>query len=239
MSRKMIQKIALTLALMLFVLFPALCEARVDKVYHPYVTPLEREIEWRLIFQQHRAEAVKTRQRHRFAFGASLSERFFLEAYMIADRVAGEDFELEGYELEGQLQLSEQGEFWADWGLLMELEREEGQDVWEAGLGLLVEKELGKWSLASNFISVYEFGSDLENFWVLEAASQLRYRLSAALEPALEIYWDKKNRGIGPALKGLRRIGFNKLKWEIGLIFTSGEDSRGQILRTLLEYEFY
>jgi len=236
----MIRSYALLIALcgLVILLLAAPGFARVDKVYHPYVTPLEREMEWRLVFERHPKDTVATRQRHRFAYGQSVNERLFLEAYAIVDHVAGQGFAIEGYELESQIQLSEQGEFWADWGLLLELEREARQDVWESGLGLLLEKELGRWSTAVNGISVYEFGSDKQNEWLSEAAVQLRYRLSPGFEPALEFYWDEKNQGLGPAVRGLRRFGRNKLKWEFALVFTRGESSSGQSFRSLLEYEF-
>lgn len=212
--------------------------AAVDKVYHPYVTPLEREFEWRMSYIRKHDDHTERLQRHRFAFGTSLSDRFSLEAYIVAERILGESFELEGYELEGRLQLSEQGEFWADWGFLFELEREEALNSWEVALGVLSEKEWGKWSTTVNLISIYEFGSDVDNKLEIESSSQLRYRLSAALEPAIEFYWDKKIRGIGPVIMGLQRIGSKKLKWELGLIFTTEKGFDGQTIRSLIEYEF-
>ena len=219
-------------------LLPVVCQAGVDKVYHPYVTPLEREFEWRIAYERKREDEAVSRQRHKFAYGYSLSDQISLEAYIVGERVAGKNFELEGYELEAQLQLSEQGEFWADWGLLLELDREKKQDRWKAGLGLLFEKEQGKWSTTTNLISAYEYGSDIEHGLKMEAAAQLRYRFAASFEPAVEFYWDENNQGLGPVMMGLKRFGMNKLKWELGIIFMTGRGLHGETVRSLLEYEF-
>ncbi len=228
----------LILIVLFLIMEPGFAHAGIDKVYHPYVTPLEREFEWRMIYERKRHDDIGMLQRHRFAYGASVNDRFSLEAYIIAERLSGENLQLEGYELEGQLQLSEQGEFWADWGLLFELEREKERDFWEVGLGALSEREWGKWSTAVNLMSIYEFGSGIENELEIEAATQLRYRLSSEFEPALEFYWDEEIRGVGPVIMGLQRFALRKLKWEIGIIFTTGGASGGQTIRSLLEYEF-
>jgi len=228
----------LILIVILLATEPVLGHAEIDKVYHPYITPLEREFEWRITYERKSHDGIERLQRHRFAFGASVNDRFSLEAYIITERLSGNSFELEGYELDGQLQLSEQGEFWADWGLLFELEREEELNSWEVAFGVLSEKEWGKWSTAVNLTSIYEFGSSIENELEIETATQLRYRWSRALEPALEFYWGEENTGIGPVIMGLHRFGLRKLKWELGIIFTTRRGSRGQTIRSLIEYEF-
>ena len=67
--------------------------------------------------------------------------------------------------MEAKWQLTEQGEFWADWGMLFELEKEANEDVWEFATAVLAEKEWGKWSGTANFYVLREWGSDIESEW--------------------------------------------------------------------------
>ena len=50
---------------------------------------------------------------------------------MIAAKDNGESLELEGFELEARRQLTEQGEYRADRGMLFEVERETSENTWE------------------------------------------------------------------------------------------------------------
>ncbi|MEX2129872.1 MAG: hypothetical protein WD772_00170, partial [Pseudohongiellaceae bacterium] len=55
----------------------------IDKIYHPYVQPLEREFEYRSIYQTDSDPGEDDILRQRFGFGRSVSERIFVEAYLI------------------------------------------------------------------------------------------------------------------------------------------------------------
>ena len=86
----------------------------VDKIYHPYVQPLEQELEWRTIHQDRQPSAANNIWHHQLAYGRSLNDRWFLEAYLIGEKSDEQSFDIEAYELEAKWQLTEQGEFWAD-----------------------------------------------------------------------------------------------------------------------------
>jgi hypothetical protein len=43
--------------------------------------------------------------------------------------------------------VTEQGQYWADWGMLFELEKQHNRDNWELITGALFEKEFGRTSL--------------------------------------------------------------------------------------------
>lgn len=222
----------------LCVISPVMCQAEIDRVYHPYVIPLERELEWRMTYARDLDGQAGLRQMHRFAVGYSVNDYIALEAYLIGAKRRGEQLEIEGYELEALVQLTGQGEFWADWAALFEVEREDKRGFWEAAAGLLMEKEWGQWSMAANLKTIFEFGPGIQDELETALALQQRYRLSAFLEPGLEWHWDELQRGIGPVFMGLQRFGFKKLKWEIGILFTRSRGSGGTTLRSLIEYEF-
>lgn len=211
----------------------------IDKIYHPYVQPLEREFEGRAIWQNEQPGRPDDLQLYRFAYGQAFGERWFGELYLVGERSADESLSIEAYEVEALRQLTEQGEYWADWGLLFELEKERGADAWEFAAGLIAEKEWGRWSGTANLFLMHEWGDDVADETETRLGLQARYRYARAFEPALEFYSGEDTRGIGPAVIGQASLGRGRqLGWEAGVIFGIDSDSPDTTLRLLLEYEF-
>jgi len=208
----------------------------VDKVYHPYVLPNEREVEWRLF--SHR-ESNNNKLAQRLAYGQSVSENLMLEFYLVGERYSNNDFDLVSYELEARWMLTEQGEYWADWGLLFEVEKETEQKNWEVTSGIIVEKEFGRTSLTLNAFVIYEWGKTLKSELETEFRLKYRYRYIEQFQPAIELYLGEDYLGIGPAFMGLQRFNAQKqLKWEVGFITGMDSRSKGHVLRVAVEYEF-
>ena len=135
--------------------------------------------------------------------------------------------------------MTEQGEYWADWGIVFELEKERGHDAREFAGGLLAEKESGRWSGTANVFAIQEWGSDVRDELETRLGLQARYRFSPAFEPAIELYSGEDTRGIGPVALGLVRLGGKRqLRWEAGAIFGVDSQSPDTTLRFLLEFEF-
>jgi len=226
-------------SLILFVSFylPAHADGVVvDKVYHPYVLPNEREVEWRLF--SHR-ENDNNKLAQRFAYGKSINEDIMLEFYLVAERNVNDEFKLTSYEIEARWMLTEQGEYWADWGLLFEIEKEQRQKNWEITSGILVEKEFGRASLTINAFMIYEWGDTIVSEFETEFRLQYRYRYLEQIQPAIEIYSGENYLGIGPAFMGLLRFSSQKqLKWDFALITGIDTRSKGHIFRVAIEYEF-
>ena len=213
-------------------------DSEIGRVYHPYVEPLEREIEWRAnIIDDPDSEQLKD-QKYWLAGGYSINERWFAEAYLIAARDNGESLKVDGVELEAKLQLTEQGEFWADWGMLFEVERETSENIWEVAVTGLMEKEFGPTSLAANLSAIYEFGGGIDNEFETAAAMQWRWRYTEIFEPALEYYVGDDLAAVGPVGTGLLRFGQQKLKWELGVLFGVDSITPDKTYRVLFEYEF-
>lgn len=213
--------------------------AVVDKIYHPYVDALEQEIEYRLLWQDEQPGADDRTQLHRLSYGRALGERWFGEFYLIGERSENEHFSLEAYEIELKWQLSEQGEYAVDWGLLFELEKEADENIWEFSTGLLLEKEWGRWSTTANLLVTHEWGHDIEDETETALGLQLRKRWARHFEPALEFYAGEDTRALGPVLLGDLTLGIRRsLHWEIGLLFGLDQDSPDHSLRLLLEFEW-
>ncbi len=211
----------------------------VGRVYDPYVQPLERELEFRSLYQTDDDPLESDILRQRLGFGKSLTERIFAEAYLLAEKQPGGSLRLQGYEAEVKVQLTEQGEYAADWGLLIEFERERSESISEAAIAALVSRQWGDWVGTLNLGVEYEYGSDIDNEVETFMSAQWRYRLRETLEPGVELYADQFTRGIGPVLTGLvRGAGASKWAWEAGLILPLNDTTPDYTYRFLLEFEF-
>ena len=211
----------------------------IDKIYHPYVDALEQEIEFRSVFQDKTGGLDNPRRLDQLSFGRSFGERWFAEVYLIGEKPRSGGYKLEAVELELKRQLTEQGEFWADWGMLFELEKEIQDDVQEVSVGLFIEKEFGRFSGTANLFLIQEWGSDINDELETAISLQARYRYSRFFEPALEYYQGQDNAGLGPVILGTANFGAGQsLHWEAGVIFGTDSKSADNTFRFLLEYEF-
>ncbi len=213
----------------------------VDKIYHPYVLPLEQEVEWR--FTANERNDSLNQENHtlsqRLGYGQSLSENVTLEGYIVGQRSHDAEFILEAYELELRWMVTEQGEYEIDWGMLFEIEKQHDINNWEVKTGILAETEIGKSSITANLFAIYEYGDTIDNEWESEFNLQYRYRLKPAFQPAVELYAGEDFLGLGPAFMGIHRFEKQKqLKWEAGIIFGLTNESSNNTLRVAIEYEF-
>jgi len=209
----------------------------VSKIYDPYVQPLETEIEWRIVSQ--RDDVISDVQKHSIGIGRSLSDRWAGEIYAIGLKGLGESISVNAYELEAKWQLTEQGEYAFDWGLLFELERDIEQNAWEASAQLLAARDFGRTTVTGNLGLIYEGGKRIENEIESTLRLQARYRLRETFEPSLELHLGQDTTAAGPLFSGLFRVGEGrKLRWELGLFTGVSEKSPDRIVKANLEFEF-
>ncbi|MDY6982045.1 MAG: hypothetical protein SV422_03065 [Pseudomonadota bacterium] len=211
----------------------------IDKIYHPYVDALERELEYRAFVPDRQATQPTPAQLHMVSLGTAIGSRLFAEVYTIGEKARGGGFATTAWEAEFKWQLTEQGEYWADWGLLFEYENERRRDAEEFSVALLAEKEWNRWSGAANLHVINEWGGSVVNEIETALALQLRHRYAQAFEPGIEFYAGQDARGIGPVVQGTVRTGLRKsLHWEAGAIAGLGDDSPDMTWRFLFEFEF-
>jgi len=227
------------LAVVVFIgwLFLPTVKAEVDKVYHPYVEQGTYEFETRLISLLD-SELAANFSVYRFGFGKDFADDLFVEFYLIGARDSSQNFEIEAYEIEALYQFTEQGEYWVDFGLLFEIERERESKEWEGNIGFLFEKEFGRWSAALNIQNKYVYEDDKEHGWDVSQALQWRYRYSPDIEPGVELYSDSHNLFVGPVILGQVKLDESKLNWEVGIVTDLNHSTNESILRALIEYEF-
>ena len=209
----------------------------VDRIYDPYVQPLETEIEWRAIFQSD--DDLLDVQKHSFGVGRALSDRWALELYAIGSKVSGDSFSIDAFELEAKWQISEQGEFAFDWGMVFEIEREYDDDIWEASATLISSRDFGSWTSTANLSLIYESGSGIDDEFETALNVQTRYRLKESFEPAIELHMGQDTTALGPAMTGLYRLSpGKKLRWEAGVFWGLNDESPDQTVKLNLEFEF-
>lgn len=224
-------------ALFLTAVITAQVHAEMNRVYHPYVEQNERELEYGFTLRDLGGDKVFL---NRAGIGYAWNDKIFTEVYLLTESINHQGEEIRGYEAELKWQITEQGEYWADWGLLLEAGTAKDISSHEFAAGILWEKELAsRWVLAANAIAEYEFGSDVEDEFETALRAQLRYRYSVAIEPALEFYLDDQDWAAGPALMGTIKLSSRKqLRWELGLLFGLNTDTPERNLRGGIEFEF-
>jgi len=209
----------------------------VDRIYDPYVQPLETELEWRSIIQSD--DTLGDKQKHFFGFGRSLSDRWAAEIYAIGTKSSGRSLSINTYELEFKWQLTEQGEYAFDWGMVFELERETDEDVWELAATVVSARDFGRWTGVANLGLVYEWGSGISDELESELRLQARYRFRESIEPAVELHMGQDTVALGPAIVGLQRLSpGKKLRYELGIFWGLDEQSPDQTVKASIEFEF-
>ncbi len=211
----------------------------VGKIYNPYVQQLEKEIEYELIIQQDDDDEFDDQIVHRLAYGQSINDRWFVEVGVIGEDLPNQDFDISAYEVELKYQITEQGEFNNDWGILFEIEREENPDVWEFGSTLIVLHEWKKWVGTANVSVIYETGASIDDEFETELASQLRYRYKSSFEPGVEFFKSESTSSFGPSASGQIRLGGGKkLFWSSAALFSFDSSKPQNIYRFNIEFEF-
>jgi hypothetical protein len=230
-------KFCVSLLILLFIIIHSPACADMNRVYHPYVEQNERELEYGFTLRDLNGERELL---NRLGAGYTWNDRVFTEFYLLAESMTHEETQMAGYEVEVKVQLTEQGEYWADWGLLFEFETAKDIDSHEWAAGILWEKEINHhWVAASNFMMGYEYGRDIKNEFETALRGQLRYRHSSSIEPAFEFYLDDQDWAAGPALMGsIKLSGRKQLRWELGLLFGLDTETPENSLRGGIEFEF-
>ena len=208
----------------------------VDKVYHPYVVANEREFEWRLLSSQ---TDKFNRLAQRLGVGFSISENVAIEAYIIGERDIDRNFGASAFEIEARWMITQQGQYWADWGAVFELERNTLANSYETTVGIITEKEFEKTSLTLNLFLIYEKGANIDAEFETEFRAKYRYRYMAEIQPAIELYAGEDYFGMGPAIMGVHRFkGQEQIKWEAAFISELSNRGKDHSLRMSIEYEF-
>lgn len=213
--------------------------SHIDKVYDPYVVQLETEIEVRALVQQDNAEELDDYQRYKIGIGRAIADRLLGEVYWVGRATHDQGFQLEAFEGEIKWQLTEQGEFDYDWGMLFELERNTRDNIWEGSSEVIMLREWPRWVATANVGVVYEWGEGIDNEWETRFSGQFKYRYKETLEPAIEVYLGQNSQAIGPVVAGVYRLApHKKIAWDSGVIFAFDSETPDVSFKVNVEYEY-
>ena len=223
------------------------------KVYTPYVEMGELEIEYRPSVTVDGDAAKDNEQKHLLGIGYGVNSWWFTELYAEWEREAGpgESAKFEAIEWENRFQLTNPGEYWADFGLLVEYERsDDDKSPDKIELALLFAKELGQFDAAYNLIFEKEVGGGASNDVELAQAFQLKYRLDKAFEPGIELFnefgaigdmpdFDGQKHYIGPIATGVIPLNDTglKLKYNAGYLFGVSDAAEDGVVKAIIELE--
>lgn len=230
-------------ALALFCVYSANVSAdgnSISRVENPYVQPGEKEITLSALHQRipNPLEGDFVNQ-YKLSIGRAFSEKWFSEINIVGKHKDDHSSKLSSYEIEAKRQLTEQGEYSADYGLQLKYEDKHDVDIKEAEAMLIATRQWGKVVGTANLSLIYESGSAIKNEFEAATALQAKYRYKQELEPAIEFYSGQVTSGVGPVLMGSKRLAPGKrLNWEAGVIFGLNNSTADQTYRFLLEYEF-
>ena len=216
-------------------------------VYSPIVEPGEAEMEYA---ENIKRESRSTDREVKLEIGYGMTEHWFTSVY---SEFEGEDsLQFHAVAWENVLQLTEQGQYWADWGLYLEYEqsqRAQATNKWEAKA--LVEKSLRGFTHTANFILEQHVGDRADSALELAYAWRSAWRYHRWLQPAVEIYGElgktskvafnnHHSHFAGPVISGkVRLTKFSKLGYKAGYLFGLTPESDHGIVTLMLEWERY
>jgi hypothetical protein len=213
----------------------------VNNVFSPIVEKGEVEVELRGVNERDNGKTEE--QVTKFDVGYGITSRWFSEIEFEWEKEAGGDRELEEIAVENIFQLTEQGQYFADFGLFLGYADKRTEDAHEWKLGPIVQMNVGQWTATGNFFFARESGDDVaKSEWENSNALNIKYRFNS-VEPGIEYYEGDVGDGvverfIGPSVYGLNRIGKTKLKWQLAYVFGINDDTPDSALRWKLEFEF-
>jgi FTR1 family protein len=234
----------------LVVSMPQSAEAAPFKVYSPRVVKGENEIEYRGFHDFDKNDSRDGGETHVFAVGRGFTDYWFSELYSIYAKQPGAYFKHEAIEWENLFQLTEQGKYWADFGLLTEYQSTD-HGPGEIALAPIIEKTIDRWVGTLNLFFERQIGSEAGPGTIFAYAARVKYLLNSRFEPAIEAFgepgrinhaggFNGQEHWVGPAFYGAVRLsGTHKLAYSAAYLFgaTSVSSDNRAILR--LEYEFF
>ncbi len=210
----------------------------IGQIYAPYVQPLEQEIEFVWV-EEERGDGspLPASRRSKLGYGRSIWSGVYTE--LAVSSIDTYDSDYDQIELEAIWQITDQGEFASDWGLLLEAETSFGRDGSEITAGVLNQRDFGRFSVITNAKLTYEWGDDVNTEFETALGIQGRYRWRRELEPTVELFMGQNASAVGPGATGIWSFGGGRqLRWNASFLkgLKTGFDYS---VKLELEYEFF
>lgn len=226
-----------------------------ERIYYPYVTPGELEIEYFGSRSVDNDSSKDNEQKQQFSVGYGVNEWWKTEFYSKFGKEPGDKLTFDEWEWENIFQLTERGEYWLDVGATIAYEwtpQSNHADTVEARL--LLAKDIDKTSHILNVIAEKNVGSGPKEGLEGKLLWSSRYNYSRYFEPGFEIEsdfgelkqtgsFDDQKHYIGPAAYGKIPLHFtaraDALKYRVGYLFGISDAARDGQAIAQLEYELH
>ncbi|MBX9726307.1 MAG: hypothetical protein K2X09_03485 [Rickettsiales bacterium] len=227
-----------------------------DKLYAPYVTKGELELEYFGSVTADDNARRDNKQKHQFAVGYGVNDFWFTEIYANLAKDPEDNVKFDNVEWENIFQLTERGEYWVDVGASLAYEwspKTSEADTIEGRL--LFAKDIDKTSHILNLIGEKDVGSGPKEAFEGKALWSSRYRYTQAFEPGFEIRSDfgelkdtgdfnDQSHAIGPAAYGKIPLGLTQdhadgMKYRVGYLFGVSDAAADGDAFVQLEYELH
>jgi len=220
------------------------------QVYSPNVVKGEKEIEARAYNSWGTTPDTGARKSVKAAAGVSPTDYWFTEIYVNAEQEPGESLKAEEAEWENRFQLTPQGKYWADFGLLSEVEIPRySHDPYEVRVGPVIARDFGRLSVLINLLAGHQYGSNAQSGVELSYRSRLTYRYNRLASPVIEAYgqpvgrigqWGRPRHQAGGGITGRLRVGAGRnLDYSAVLLFGGTQAAADTTAVARLEYEFF
>lgn len=220
--------------------------ARADDfiVYSPHVIATQTEVELRGFDvsdgrgDYNGGRAAELSVAH--AFNGWWKPELYLAEY---EREPGEGGKLVGYEFENTFQLTEPGQYWADFGLLASYGHPKGGGPGELEFGPLIEKTAGRFDHRLNLIWEKHIGAGAESKTEFRYSYQGTYAVSKAFRPGIEAYGrpDDDAYQAGPIVAGEWHVPHStgNVEYRFGMLLGINAAAPRRTWLAQLEYEFF
>ena len=225
------------------------------RLYSPYVTPGELEIEYFGSRSVDDDNSKDNKQKQQFAIGYGVNEWWKTELYAKFEKEPRDNLTFDEWEWENLFQLTERGEYFVDVGATIAYEwtpQDNRADNLEARL--LLAKDIDKTTHLLNVIAEKNVGSGPKDSVEGKLLWSSRYNYSRYFEPGFEIEsdfgelkdsgsFDDQKHYIGPAAYGKIPLNFTSradgLKYRVGYLFGVSEAANDGEAILQLEYELH
>lgn len=223
-----------------------------ETVYSPIVHGGEIEFENKGKYEVDDDPASDGALKEIYEVGYAFTDRWKSAIFFEFEKEPGGQLKHEAVAWENILQLTEQGEYWADVGLYLEYEssvQSAGHNKVEAKL--LLEKETGDFLHTANIIFEKQVSGQNKNSLELEYALRSKYRYRKELEFGIEAFGGfgevedfaprrEQKHFVGPVLSGKIAIKPKwKVKYEAGYLFGISDAASDGKFKWLIELETY
>ncbi|MEZ5690227.1 MAG: hypothetical protein R3D71_00995 [Rickettsiales bacterium] len=241
MNRKFIITTAIGFSLMIS------SNAYALKVYSPYVEKGVFEIESENRFDFDSRSSEDRFRQHKFGVGYGVADFWAVELVGELEKSGGRGYEYEATEIENIFQLTEVGEYWADFGLKVDYEfKHPSGDADKTYVALLAAKNFDQFTTMLNLGVEREIGSNGNKNPEGDIKWMAKYNYHRLFEPGVEYYgeigeftnmgsYSEQKHRLGPVFYGTISSG---LKYEIGTLFGISKSAEDYAVKINLEYEF-